>query len=82
MTGVILMLFLAPIARINAQTVEIQEEIAIKLWLQRLLQRLEASGPLSIFFLFALVAVALVLLGAIWLRKSRQKQPGERHVAE
>jgi hypothetical protein len=81
-SGVILTLFLAPIARVNAQTVEIQEKITIKLWFQRLLQRLEAGGVPSIFFFFALVAVALMFLVAIWLRKSRQNQTGKPTVAE
>jgi hypothetical protein len=68
-----LILVLAPTAALQAQTTEIQEEVGIKLWLQRLLQTLGADGEPPVLLLLALAVGALVLFGALWLWKSRRK---------
>jgi hypothetical protein len=70
-----LSLVLIPTAALQAQTTEIQEEVGIKLWFQRLLQKLGPGGP-PLFLLLALVVGALALFGALWLWKSRRKGDG------
>jgi hypothetical protein len=71
--ALLLVLVLVPTAALQAQTTEIQEEVGIKLWFQRLLQKLGSGGAAPVFLLLALAVGALVLFGALWLWKSRRK---------
>jgi len=72
MVALWLLLCLVTGGALLAQTPEIQDQVETELWFHRFIRKVEATvaPPVALFLL--LVAVGLLLYGAIWLWKSRR----------
>lgn len=72
-----LSLFLLP-ASVHAQTVEIQREVEAKLWIQRVLARIQAAtGSPPVVSIVILVALAIVVAASIWRWRARRRNVAE-----
>jgi hypothetical protein len=70
-------LFLLPAAA-QAQTVEIQREVEAKLWIQRVLARIQAAtGSPPVASIVILVALAIVVAASIWRWQARRRNVAE-----
>jgi hypothetical protein len=70
-------LFLLPAAA-HAQTVDIQREVEAKLWIQRVLARIQvATGAPPVVSIMILVALAIVIAASIWRWQSRRRNVTE-----
>ncbi len=78
MLAPVLGFLLAPGAA-HAQTEEIQREVEAKLWIQRVLTKIQnATGASPLVSSLILIAIAVALLAAsIWLWKVRRKRATE-----
>jgi hypothetical protein len=63
---------------VYAQTAEIQREVEQKLWLLRVLARIEAAtGAPAAVVIGTLLALVLALVTAVWLWYARRKRAGK-----
>jgi hypothetical protein len=68
-------MLLAPGATIHAQTQRIETEVEVKLWLSRLLQRIEDSAGVPPTVSLLLPPISLVVFAAlVWLWYVRRKR--------